>query len=112
MNTVKTLLFILTIGILSFGCKKDEDTCSQSDWVGTYEVSSTTDPECVDPDDSEPFVIEKGSTDTTILIDGEEVEIIGCTATEIAFIIPITYKLDGDIITVDLGDCTIELKKK
>lgn len=112
MKTLKTLLFVLTVGLLTVGCGKDDDSCSQSDWVGTYNLVGEPFECQIDEDTSiefsdDPFVVEKGSTDTTLSIDGDELTFNECSAN----ILGLNLSLDGNKLTISYEGCEAVYEK-
>ena len=108
-NLIKHTLICL-LGIFIFSCGDDDSACSQSDWVGTYTI--TTDSICeLDAMNSlifnQKIVIAVGSTETTIDWDEDEVTFTECTATD--EIVELT--LNGNTITSKIGECTATYNK-
>ena len=104
---VATFSFLLILGLSSCG----DSGCGQGDWVGTYKLVSGAG-ECeLDESTSiefeDTFIIEAGSTNSTIGLDGDEITFSDCTAT--AFFL--TLSLDGDELTTTAGPCVATYKK-
>ena len=98
---IATFSFLLIVGLSSCG----DSGCSQADWVGTYSISSGVGACELDESTSiefdDTFVIEAGSNDTSLSLDGDEVTFSDCTAS--AFFL--TLSLDGEELTVTAGPC-------
>jgi uncharacterized Zn-binding protein involved in type VI secretion len=98
---IKWMFLLLTVGLMS-SCGSDD--CTQDDWVGTYTGTETCDGV---ESAEETFTITAGSTETTLVIDGETVAFDGCNVTEsftfeflgITTTSEITVELDGNTIT-------------
>lgn len=112
------LAFILMLGVSS--CKKD-DTCTQDDWVGTYEFISRTG-EC-DGLEQDDIVIAKSGD--LLTINGETSTATECTVVQSAEVfgvkVELKMTLDGDNLSVVLtskdeegntGMCTSSYKRK
>lgn len=112
------LAFILILGVSS--CKKD-DSCTQDDWVGTYEFISRTG-EC-DGLEKDDIVIAKSGD--LLTINGETSTVSECTMVQSveAFGVKVEIKmtLDGNNLNVvftstdeegNTGMCTSSFKRK
>jgi hypothetical protein len=105
------LLAFFLFSILFINCGDKEDSCSQEDWLGTYDLVG--DAEC---DFSamgsivfnSEIVITGASTSTTITWDGFEENFTDCTASD--GIVQLT--LNGDTITSRIGECTKEYSRR
>ncbi len=74
MRSVSVFTVIICLFLASCG---EDNTCTRADWAGTYVLQ---DKDCIDEsvDFEDLVVIEEGMGENTIIIDGDEVTIIGC----------------------------------
>ena len=75
---IKNILLLLgtTLALIFTSCSSDD--CTSADWAGTY--SLTSEAECILDENTtitaDPtIVVSEGSTDGTVIIDGEELTI-------------------------------------
>ncbi len=107
MNVFKTLLLVVLASAF-FSCGSDDD-CAPIDWVGTYDLDVTS-TSCIDENVelSEQFVVTLGSTSNTIVLDGTEVEVEGCSFefSDPFFGLTLSGELDGDELKFSGLGCT------
>jgi len=101
--------FFLSV-LASFISCSDNSTCEQDDWVGEY--SLITNKTC-DVDQSttitfnETLIIDAGSNEELIRIDGNNVKFSECQAFG-----QIPLILNEDIVTVSISTCSADYRKK
>ncbi len=97
------LLFALALAFVS--CSDDEDSCTQSDWVGTWTLDASTE-NCSDPNVSlnETLTV-VASGDSDLIYEGIMVSPEGCSFTDTSFL-PITVTLSGGDLMVNGFGCT------
>lgn len=104
---MKIKLALLALCTLAFIACNNDDECSQSDWIGTYNKTSEDCPENVSLDDV--LVIEAGGNANEIILAGDTVMINDCATQNAPFGIEIS--LSGNILSVEGLGCTGEYSK-
>lgn len=111
MKNLKFLLFLSGFAFLLASCGDDDtmDTCTQESWIGTYNLVGEE--ICELDEDTELefdpiFVVEAGSTESSVVINGDEADFVECTLTQL-----LTLTLNGNTITVDFGTCSRDYVK-
>jgi|GEM_PF-1722818 len=109
MKNLLQLSCLLVCFTIIASCGKDDDndtqSCTQSDFVGIYTINGSV--ECsadATLEGPEAFFLEAGQDDNTVLENGEEdlvLTITDCTATDDF----VSYTLNGNQITLQLGEC-------
>ncbi|NNF32841.1 MAG: hypothetical protein HKN68_01955 [Saprospiraceae bacterium] len=106
MKIVTTLTVLLCLILTACG---EDESCTRADWAGTYVLQ---DKDCLDEsiEFEDLIVIEEGSGENTIIIDGEEITVTACEATALGLF---ELKLEGDKLKIGLivGGCEGEYKR-
>lgn len=99
---------ICSAGLIFTSC--GDSDCVQADWVGTYNLIAGTE-SCMDSSLTAPTVltIGAGQTDTSIDVNGFEVNFTSCTAVTTTIG---NAELDGDKLIATGGGCEGEYEKQ
>lgn len=74
-------MLLSALFLISCGGDDDDDTCTQEDWIGTYNLVAGTDScDGTGPVSPEILIITAGQTDNSISVAGLEVNFTNCTA--------------------------------
>ncbi len=107
MKVFKALLLVVLTSAF-FSCGSDDD-CAPIDWVGTYDLDESS-ASCIDEnvEIAEQFVVTLGSTINTVVLDGTEVEVDGCSFnyTDPFFGLSLSGELDGDELSFSGLGCS------
>lgn len=110
-NLFSAYAILLLITVFA-SCGEDEiSSCEQSNFVGTYTIVGdsicSADNTITGP---QSFFLTAGSTENTVLENGEEdliLTIVDCEASDDF----VSYSLDGENLTSTVGDCSWTYKK-
>ncbi|MBT8232641.1 MAG: hypothetical protein HKO66_09670 [Saprospiraceae bacterium] len=98
------LILSLSLCICLTSCETDTGSCLQSDWIGVYNLDTSTE-QCSGTNTSlnEQIVFTAGSNSNTVLFDGLEITLDGC-ALDLGLIG--TATLEGSVLSLNGLGCS------
>ena len=102
--------FLLYSSFLLISCG-DNDDCVPADFIATWTLQS--DPDCISDSNTSitvdnSFTIIAGSTSTSVINNGLDLEVNGCTASLAGFF---DLELDGDNLTANINGCSFDYSR-